>query len=155
MTQLIQNLSAKEVLNYCYDLASIVAKKKNIDLTLDISHESDIIIFADNLEITRVINNIVSNAIKFTPKGGSIQIKLFKKDKWAHFSFQDSGVGIPDNVLNNLFKKQHSTKGTEGEVGTGLGLYLVNEIVKSYNGEVHVESEKGDGTLFLMKLPLN
>jgi len=103
-----------------------------------------------------VLRNLISNAIKFTDVNGNVAIKSFEKNKKVYLEVVDSGVGMDENSKNNLFKigLQHSTIGTNGEKGTGLGLILCFELMELNNGKIFVESEKDKGTKFTLEFDL-
>ena len=127
---------------------------KSIDLRLTI--EKDFNLYVDKNTTNAILRNLVNNAIKFTPNGGLVQIHAFDDGEMGIIRFQDSGVGIPAEKLNNLFQlSDHlSTKGTSGETGLGLGLQLVNDFVQLNKGEILVTSEVDKGTTFTIQLPL-
>jgi two-component system sensor histidine kinase/response regulator len=104
-----------------------------------------------------VIRNILSNAIKFTPRKGSITIHSELSEGQVKLFFKDSGVGIPKERLALFIKEGHlsTTAGTEAEKGTGLGLQLVRDLIKINRGELHIESESGNGTTIWFTLPEN
>ncbi len=136
------------------------AGNKKIKLTSNA--EKDLLVNADKNMIETVIRNLVSNAIKFTPKGGDIIIKSRTitdsgNQQFAEISVKDSGVGISPNIQSKLFKitENISTKGTEKESGTGLGLILCKEFVEKHGGEIWVESEAEKGSEFLFTIPLS
>ncbi len=130
------------------------AKKKGIELSLDIPE--GLAIFADSLILQTIVRNLVSNAVKFTPKGGKISIRAKAVgDKDIEISIADSGIGMDQSMLDNLFRidVQTSRKGTEDEPGTGLGLLLCKEFVEKHGGKIWVESELGKGSVFKFILP--
>ncbi|MCB1179334.1 MAG: ATP-binding protein, partial [Leptospiraceae bacterium] len=102
-----------------------------------------------------IIRNLVNNAIKFTPENGSIQISAEKSSELIEISVKDSGMGIPPEILNNLFKigSKVTRKGSNKEDGTGLGLILVHEFVKNSGGDIRIESEVDKGSNFIFTLP--
>ena len=116
--------------------------------------------FADEHTIATVIRNLISNAIKFTPKYGNITVKAEKvkieKICFIQVLVEDNGLGIPEDKLNKLFsiEENYSTYGTNNEKGTGLGLILCNELIKKNGGEIWVKSQKGSGTKFYFRLPV-
>jgi len=136
-------------------LLKLSADKKSIKIIDEIPEH--IIVKADKDMLSTIIRNVISNAIKFTPKGGQIIIKAQKSDKknFVTISVQDSGIGIPDEIRSTLFRIDNntSTKGTENETGTGLGLIICKEFVKKHNGEIWVESEVGKGSIFHFTIP--
>lgn len=130
-----------------------VAMTKNITLNNTIAKSIDIKVDINTMKI--VINNLVSNAIKFTPTNGEISINALQKDKSIEIYIADSGVGMTPEQIEKLFKidKSQSTLGTNKEKGTGLGLILCKEFVEKNGGKISVESEKGNGSKFVISLP--
>ncbi len=118
--------------------------------------EPEVSIFADKNMINTVFRNLISNAIKFTPESGRITIINGKcGDHDLLFSVKDSGVGIPDHIIPKLFQiDQHITsKGTNNEKGTGLGLILCKEFIEKHDGRIWVESVEGERTVFCFTIP--
>jgi len=112
--------------------------------------------------IKTVIRNLVSNSIKFTRKGASITVKSQiitdeNNQKFAEISVKDSGVGIPYEIQSKLFKitENVTTKGTDEETGTGLGLILCKEFVEKHGGSIWVESEVENGSNFIFTIPFS
>jgi len=104
--------------------------------------------------ITTVIRNLLNNALKFTQSGGVIKIAAIEKNDKIEVSFTDNGVGIPTNILKDLFDscETHSTKGTANEKGTGLGLMVCKEFIEINGGEIWVNSKEGRGSIFTFTL---
>ncbi len=102
-----------------------------------------------------VLRNLVSNALKFTPKGGKITIATLNYNKKVRLSIKDTGQGISEEKLRNLFvfEKNESTVGTEGEGGSGFGLVLCNEFVKKNQGSLRVKSQLNFGTEVIVEFP--
>jgi len=139
----------KLIVNECVEMIHESAKIKEIEIDYDIP--SDLEIFADRKMLQTVIRNLVSNAVKFTPKGGKINILTnTKSEKSVEISITDTGIGMSPKIVDNLFKPdvQTSRLGTEGESSTGLGLLLCKEFVAKHGGEIRVESEQGKGSTF-------
>ncbi|MDC0584509.1 hybrid sensor histidine kinase/response regulator [Bacteroidales bacterium] len=129
------------------------ADKKNIK----ISHTSGLPnVYADSNMIKTVLRNLLSNAIKFTPKGGEIKLEGKDVDDMLQLYIIDNGVGISEDSIAKLFKidQSHSTEGTEHESGTGLGLILCKDFIEKNNGSIAVESQVGEGSKFIISLPL-
>ncbi|MBU8892146.1 MAG: hybrid sensor histidine kinase/response regulator [Bacteroidales bacterium] len=133
----------------------------NKEIKLILNTENNLLVNADKNMIETVIRNLVSNAIKFTPKGGDITIKSRtitdeNNQRLAEISVNDRGVGISPEIQYKLFKitENVSTKGTEKEPGTGLGLILCKGFVEKHGGRIWVESEVGKGSIFLFTVPL-
>ena len=125
------------------------------DITITYSSTDPIIVFADSEMLKTVLRNLLSNAIKFTGHDGTINIKATESSDQVTISVSDCGIGIsPDNIVKLFDITQClTTKGTDGETGTGLGLLLCKEFVEKHGGNIHVESEPGKGTEFKFTLP--
>lgn len=112
----------------------------------------------DQNKIEIAINNLVSNALKFTPSRGTISLSVNQNDKkdLILIEVKDSGIGIPESMRDDLFENEmkYSRKGTGGEAGTGLGLDIVHLYVSLHNGDIRVESEENVGTSFFIELPV-
>jgi len=113
------------------------------------------LVFADKNMVMTVLRNLVSNAIKFSSKGGKIQIISEKSQNEYLITVKDQGTGIKAEDISKLFKKtQHiSTYGTNGEKGTGLGLLLCLEFIERHGGKIWAESELDKGSAFKFTLP--
>lgn len=131
---------------------AIINKNLTIHLNIDDSHY----LFVDYHQTKLVVRNLMSNAIKFTPFGGSITIKSMRKNDKILVSVSDTGTGMSSEDLEKLFKPTlHFTKyGTANEKGTGLGLLICKEFVEKNNGTITVESEAGTGSTFTIELPV-
>ena len=114
---------------------------------------------ADRVQIERMLSNLLSNAMKFTPEGGEVRVKLEKRDDNAELIVEDTGVGIPADHLPHIFDRFYRVSSPSAtaspEKGLGLGLSFVAWIAKAHNGSVRVESEPGKGTRFIVLLPLS
>ncbi len=141
----------------CLELKSLF-EEKNIKLVFK-SIYKDLIIFADKAKITEVIQNILGNAIKFTPLGGKIIVSLLKKNLFAIIKIKDTGPGIDPNNQLCLFQKfsrvEHSYARVSQTFGTGLGLYISKKIIDSHNGDIKLQSELGRGCEFSIYLPVD
>jgi two-component system, sensor histidine kinase and response regulator len=148
------NLNIEQIIRENMELLRSQALAKNVSLQSEIDEE--IVVFADTNMLNTILRNLINNAIKYTPRKGSVNIKVSKKELHALITVIDSGIGIPLHKLEKLLsaKDSSSTLGTENESGTGLGLVLVKEFVQLNNGTIKVESEVGKGTSFFFTLPL-
>jgi signal transduction histidine kinase len=114
------------------------------------------IVMADWEKLSRVIENLVINAIKFSPEGATITLGSMIKGEEAVLSVQDNGVGIPEDMAARLFEpfgNHVRRKGTAGEPSYGLGLYICRQIVAAHGGKIWFESKAGKGTIFYISLP--
>jgi len=130
------------------------AKSKEIEIGRDIPEE--ISVFADRNMLLTVIRNLVSNAMKFTRKGGKVSVSAkITDDKNVEIAIQDTGIGMSQKMLENLFRIDIKTNrtGTEGEPSTGLGLLLCKEFVEKHDGKIRVESDVGKGSTFYFTIP--
>jgi signal transduction histidine kinase/ligand-binding sensor domain-containing protein len=114
-------------------------------------------VFADQNMIDFVFRNLISNAIKFTPRNGNIFVRAKTHDNRIICQVEDTGIGMEQDTFENLFKlgSSKSSPGTEGETGTGLGLILCKEFIKKSRGSIWVESEPGKGSKFFFSLPVS
>ena len=130
-------------------------KKYNQSLNVDLPAEK-LIVSADQRRIVQVLVNLLSNAIKYGPDQGRITIKVEKKGKWVKVKVIDQGPGIPVNQRNFIFQRFVRLDSAESysDVGAGLGLSVVKEIIKAHGGEVQVENQSLGGAVFSLTLPL-
>jgi signal transduction histidine kinase len=149
-----QHLDLKDLVceNQC--LCDNMAKEKDISIVCDIP--DDLTIYADKNMLNTIMRNLITNAIKFTHKGGNINITVIWNSTDIIISVQDTGVGMDENTKHNLFKinEKSSVSGTENESGTGLGLIICKEFIEKHNGRIWVESELGKGSDFKLSLPI-
>ena len=118
--------------------------------------KDNIKIISDSVVLKEIIGNLVSNAIKYTPNGGQISVKLSTKDKTLIVAVSDTGLGIPESYKDNVFTKFFRGENVirQETSGTGLGLYLVKGLVNELGGDVWFESTEGKGSTFYLSLPL-
>ncbi len=127
----------------------------NKKITLEQQIEDSLPVFADRNMMQSVLQNLVGNAIKFTPEGGKVTIGGHVDKKKVMLTVTDTGVGIPEENMKKLFvdQGQLTTRGTHDEKGSGLGLLLVQNFVQQNNGKVEAESKSGEGTIFTLTFP--
>ncbi|RPI66936.1 MAG: PAS domain S-box protein, partial [Ignavibacteriales bacterium] len=149
-----QNLGLSGICRNVLEVLNPNAKAKNIVISSLIGDQLNV--FADADMLKTVLRNLVSNAIKFTSNGGTINISANEFPENVTISVSDNGIGIPPDNLANLFdiSKVLSTRGTAKETGTGLGLLLCKEFVEKHGGKIWVESEVGRGSDFKFTLPI-
>lgn len=142
-----------QITEECISILQATAAKKEIQIQNKLT--DDTTVFADNYMLHAIIRNILSNAVKFTPKGGVISIQSIKDPKNTLFSITDSGIGMDAKMIENIFKLDVKTnrKGTENEASSGLGLILCKEFVEKHRGKIWVESDKNKGTTFYCSFP--
>lgn len=130
---------------------------ENKQIGIKIENNDPLIVFADPDMVQTIIRNILSNAIKYSRRGGSVNVKTALAGKTtAQISITDNGVGIEKSKLANIFEitNTYHTQGTENEKSTGLGLILVKDFVKKNKGTIKIESEKNKGTTVSFTLPI-
>ncbi|WP_410507121.1 PAS domain S-box protein [Methanosarcina hadiensis] len=152
----LEEFSVDESINLVISTSLPQIQKKNIKLNYNPENKT-LCIFADENKFRQIIFNLLSNAIKFTPKGGSIDISLKQEADAAVIMVKDTGIGMPGNSLNDIFKPfvQLESFSSRNFEGTGLGLALVKRYVEMHGGNISVESEPGKGSSFRIELPLN
>ena len=149
----LQDLDLSDIIPGVVDIFEMIAQTKNIKLELQATDQK-LIVTADNDMLKTVVRNFMSNAIKFSPEGSSIEIIMQKEGDFAKVSVRDHGVGIAVDRLNSIFHKGETTYGTGGEEGSGLGLQLCQDFARKIGGDCTVESVEGQGSTFSVLIPL-
>lgn|GEM_PF-2011179 len=124
--------------------------------TLRIEGKTDAIIHGDRDRLGQVFTNLLTNALKYSPDADTIIIHLRTENKWAVVSVQDFGIGISREHQQRIFERFYQVRDDTGRTfsGLGLGLYITNEIIKAHQGQMHVESTPGQGSIFSILLPI-
>ena len=137
------------------DLLRMHAEQKHITVTCT-ENAPQTLIWGNPDRVKQMLINLIDNAIKYTLDGGSVTVAVYKDDTTAYFSCSDTGIGIADENIPRLFERFYRVdKGRSRSMGgTGLGLAIVKHIVMSMNGHIEVHSKLGEGTEFLISLPL-
>jgi signal transduction histidine kinase len=132
----------------------VLAERKKIQIVFETKIETSVMIL-DESKIEQVLNNLIGNAVKFSPPGDIIRICVFLRESETVISVQDNGLGILADEAEKLFDpfEKGTTKSTAGEKSTGLGLAIVKRIVEGHGGKISVESEAGKGAAFYVSLP--
>jgi signal transduction histidine kinase len=148
-----ENLHVIDYINEALSIHRNMIHNKDINVKLEI--EEGIKVYGDGNMLRTILRNLISNAIKFTPRGGSITLASVIDGQNVVLSISDTGAGIPPEVLPRLFDidRQHTTKGTEKETGSGLGLILCREFIEKMEGSIMVTSEIDEGSVFKILLP--
>ena len=141
------------VLHYSLDMFDGQLKKKNITLVTDVAPDLHPL-RANPIRIRQMLDNLIGNAIKYTPDGGRVTINMFMQDQQVVLKVEDTGYGIPPEEQSRVFEKFYrATNAIEDIEGSGLGLAIVKSIVDSHQGRVWVESVVGKGSAFIVLLP--
>ena len=133
-----------------------LVSQKEITL-LDLLPQQEYYFQGDKSKLQRALHNVLYNAIKFTPQGGTIEVSCVAEADYFTLQIKDSGIGIPLANQPDIFQKFTKTKrkGTNGESSTGLGMYITKQIVDQHRGEIWFESKEGEGTTFFLRFPLH
>ncbi len=151
-----KNISFKEPLDVINDYAQTLATKNKINFS--ISYDGELpSVYIDQDRIILVLQNLVDNAMKYTPSSGKIEINIKNTKAWLNVSVKDNGVGIPSDDQKKLFTKFFRAKNvvrmqTEG---SGLGLFIVKNIIEKHNGKMNIKSKEGIGTEISFSLPIS
>ncbi|MEW6701653.1 MAG: ATP-binding protein, partial [Bacteroidota bacterium] len=139
-----------------YGMNLVIANAKNKEIEIINHIQSDLFVLADENMLNSIIGNLLSNGIKFSHRGGKILINSAVVDHIVEVSVEDYGIGISPKDQSKIFSLEvsHTTRGTEDEKGTGLGLVLCKEMIERHGGKIRVESKQGKGTKFIFTLPV-
>jgi signal transduction histidine kinase len=150
----IREISISKVISQLEDHFRSWALRKNIKLVFE-SPTSSKAIFSDPDILVRILDNLISNAIKFSPKGKQVTISIVKEETYVRFSVSDQGPGIKESERDKLFMRfqKLSARPTDGESSSGLGLSIVKDLVDLLKGTIKVESDPVNGTHFIVQLP--
>jgi len=149
-----EHIRLLSILNESLELIKESATNKEIEIIYDIP--AQLFVFGDNNVLQMILRNHISNAIKFTPRGGKIMVfAKSTEDNGVEISVKDSGIGMSPAMLESLFRldAHNNRTGTDGEPSTGLGLVLCKEYIEKHGGQIRVESEVGKGSTFTFTIP--
>jgi signal transduction histidine kinase/ligand-binding sensor domain-containing protein len=149
-----ENIDLNQIIINHQELFANQAKNKNIAILTEL--EPDVKVFSDKDQLRFVLRNLISNALKFTKPDGTVTVKTEVKNGQARISVSDTGVGMEEVIANKIFDigSKHSTIGTGGEKGTGLGLLLCKEFVEKNGGKIKVKSTLDVGSTFTFTVNL-
>lgn len=151
----MQNIVLRDLFSRIDRSFSVLARRKEINFRVDIDASVPHTIRADADRLgDQVIGNLLSNALKFTPDGGSIRVHCWAQQDGIHIEVKDSGVGVPADQLPYIFDKYFQVGQQARSKGAGLGLAIAREVVEAHGGWIGVESEQGRGTTFSIVLPV-
>ena len=149
------NVEFSKLVQQVVNTNEVLAKNKNIKLELNLLDHP--VINGDNDKLTEVADNLINNAIKYSPPGKRISITIREQDKFVILEVTDEGQGLSDEDMKNIFQRfaRLSSVPTGGESSTGLGLSIVKSLVEAHHGEVSAVSKgKNEGSTFIVKLPV-
>ena len=142
-------------LNILEIIKSYKVKAEQKKITLNFENNSDSEVYTDLFALMQILENLISNAIKFTESDKNVYLKLFDKDDKLLISIRDEGLGMNENDMKNLFKKfsKLSARPTGGEHSTGLGLSIVKKYIDEVGGTIEVKSKVNEGSEFIISFP--
>src|ERR1043166_1865727 len=148
-------MNLREIVGECARAAQVLAAQKDLHLTVDA--KSPVTLTGDDDLLRRLVLNLLDNAVKYTPEGGEISVKLTQQNGTALMIVSDSGIGIPQRDLPHVFDRFYRVDKARSRAlgGAGLGLSIADWIVKAHGGELRVQSAPGKGSAFTVELPLN
>ena len=157
-----QECNIPEIIHSLVNIVQPQAKAKQMELFIDTYEVKDENVIADPLKLNQVFINLIGNAVKYTPAGGTITFRIIQSASYRHgygeyiFIVQDTGVGMSAEFLQHIFEpfERESTTTISGIQGSGLGMAITKNIVDMMGGEISVQSELGKGSAFTVKLPL-
>ncbi len=138
----------------CYDV-EILCREKQLDLKTDLSE--NVSVNADKRSLIRLMYNLIGNAVRYTPEGGTISINVQRHGSEAVISVRDTGIGIPPDAISHIFERFYRVDKarSRSEGGSGLGLSICENIAEAHKGRIEVESLVGKGSAFHLKLPIS
>ncbi|PID56297.1 hybrid sensor histidine kinase/response regulator [candidate division KSB3 bacterium] len=148
-----QEISLNGLLQHNENLFAHLAEQKNIQIISSAPEDSSA--YADCSMVDTVIRNLLSNALKFTPEGGRVELTVARHDCDVEIAVADTGTGVPEEHLHKLFRldAKYTRQGTDGESGTGLGLILCRDLVEKNGGRIWIESKAEEGSTLRFTLP--
>jgi signal transduction histidine kinase len=147
-----QELEVSKMISEVLQLLHLQAEAKQI--YIENKNNAPVFVYADKDMVNLILRNILSNAIKFTPNQGYIEVGVNEVSSFVEIYVQDTGVGISKDAIQKINESNfYTTKGTSSESGTGLGLMLCKEFLHKNGGQMHIESEPGKGSVFSFTLP--
>lgn len=149
----MQDIDLNDIVPGVVDIFRMIADMKGIKLQYLSEHEH-LVVRGDNDMLKTIIRNFLSNAVKFTDEGKSIEVYCCNEGDFARVSVRDHGVGISPERVETIFHNGETTYGTGGEEGSGLGLQLCQDFARKIGGDVRVESTLGEGSTFSFTIPL-
>jgi signal transduction histidine kinase len=150
----LDRADAREIVMRVVELFQTTTTEHTIKLSLP---EGETSLMCDAQRLEQVLGNLISNAVKYSPGGGTIEVRLHEVDRWAVVEVADQGVGISAEELPRLFepfRRGGSAAQAVAIPGVGLGLFVVKRIVEAHEGRIEVESLPAQGSIFRVRLPL-
>jgi PAS domain S-box-containing protein len=148
-----KKFSICETVRDTIELLEIIAEQKDIDLQF--SSEQSFLVYADKQLIATIVRNFISNALKFSDEGDTIEVSVHRAEEYWKVSVKDEGMGMTEEYVERLFheRKHPQKEGTQNEKGSGIGLKLCKELAERHGGKISVESELAKGSTFTLHIP--
>ena len=149
-----QPVRARDLLQEVIDKQQKYLEERQHSLTLDMQNP-DALVMCDENETFIMLDNLLHNAIHYTPEGGKIIIRTYRKDDFCYIEFMDTGIGISEEDIDHIFERFYvpNSARTAGSSGSGLGLAIVLAVANGHHGKIEVESKLGEGSIFRVLLP--
>lgn len=122
--------------------------------TLAVHTQPDLLVNGDVTRLSRLLTNLVSNAYRYGKPNGHVWVDLHREDRWAVLSVRDDGIGIAPEDRERIFQRFYQVDAARGKDGSGLGLFMVQQAARLHGGSVTVDSRIGEGSTFIVRLPL-
>lgn len=149
----LTNIKLYELINSLYLEQRLSLENKQIEFINNISNDATILTEKEVVKI--IFRNLITNAIKFTPQNGTIEVLFYTDDDFNYIIVKDSGIGMDEEILNKVNAQKYFTRnGTAQEKGSGFGLILCRDLILKQGGVLTIQSEKGEGSQFTVKLPV-
>jgi len=150
----LEEVNVAKVIKHSLEPLAVSAQAKEIEVKFEAAINEPVV-RGDRLKLSQIFNNLLTNAVKFTPRGGHVLVKVRPKPQAVEISVRDTGEGIPEDEIPFVFEKyaKMSTRPTAGEGQIGLGLSIVRQLVELHGGKIEVTSELGKGSTFTVSLP--
>jgi len=151
----LTDINLNELAKRAVEMCMLAAKERNITINLDV--RGDVVMKGDVFEIEIILNNLISNAVKYNKDNGKADINISENEQWIVINVSDTGIGMKEDEMKKLFKDFVRIKNekTRNILGSGLGLSTVEKLAQLYNGKVTVKSEFGKGSSFTVELLKN
>jgi two-component system phosphate regulon sensor histidine kinase PhoR len=154
LTLNLQNTDITPIIKQTLADVTAQAQLKQITLNFEEPTEQIPFVIADQMIVRDILLNLIENALKFTPPGGTVIASSRQLDEEVFIQIQDTGPGIPKDAMPNLFTKFYTVPNTITESGTGLGLYICKSLVELHHGKIWTDSVEGKGSTFSFSLPM-
>lgn len=156
-TLALETFNLKDMLSRIYESFLPMSEEKNIRFDFH-CHPETFLVTADSPKIEKVVNNLLSNAFKFTPQGGHVTLKAYPEPsdgrEMAVIQVEDDGIGIPTEEQTHIFERFHQANSHKGNTGSGIGLNVAKEYVQMHHGKIDVSSSPGKGSCFTVRIPV-